>query len=85
MHLLYPEEMVERRRLAGRAGLSGSGCPPGSVKTPSCLCAQTSQEVARLRAVVEALAHAVQAHDEAVRSLTDALQALTGTYHKPSP
>lgn len=75
--------MVERRRLPEHRNLPGGGCRPSSVKAQTCLCAQTGHEVARLRAVVEELAHAVQAHDEAVRSLTDALQALTNARHRP--
>jgi hypothetical protein len=74
--------MVDGRRLAERRTRTGRGCRPGTSKSQSCLCAETGEEVARLRAVVEELAHAVQAHDEAVRSLTDALQVLTGVRHR---
>jgi hypothetical protein len=41
------------------------------------------REVARLRAVVDELASAMQTHSDAVRALADAVQLLTATRHKP--
>lgn len=47
------------------------------------LCRQTAQEVAALKAVVAALAAAMEGHANAVRALVDAVQALTATRDKP--
>jgi hypothetical protein len=42
-----------------------------------------TNEVARLRAVVDELARSMQKHSDAVRVLADAVQMLTATRHRP--
>jgi hypothetical protein len=76
--------MVEQREPAERRRVSGGGRRSSDPQSGDAgVCSRTAQEVARLKTVVDGLAHAMQLHAASVRSLVDAVQALTATRNRP--
>ena len=76
--------MDERRELIDRRTVPGGGRRDTDIQ-PNAVngCLQTAQQVARFGTVVEAIAAAMQPHAGALRSLVDAVQALTAERYKP--
>jgi len=75
---------MERRRITDRRTFLGGGRRNMDIRpNDGNGYLQMAQQVARLRAVVETIAPAMEQHAAAIRALIDAVQALTAERHKP--